>query len=440
MDNVSIDTVRLDPKNARLHPTRNIEQIKNSLRRFGQQKPIVCTRDNIIRAGNGTWEAAKQLGWETINVLFTDLSDIEAVAYSVADNRTSDTSEFDPENLTAILDELVMMNAQLDDSFFSTTEIDKLLASISKEDPKVKDADIVPAVETKVVTELGDIWRLGDHFIMCGDASKIDDLRKLVNERTVNGVVTSPPYAEQRKAKYGGIRADNYSKWFDPIQKNLRAVMVDNASFFLNIKPHVDDGARSLYVMRLIMHMVEVWQWRFVDEFAWIHAGMPGKYGERLKNRFEPVYQFTKNEYPIKTRFENVAYDSDDVPSWSVGSNAEMQGSGDPLRGRGKGRALPGNVLEIKVNGETVEHPAVYPVKLPEFFMLAYSDRADNWLDPFGGSGTTLMAAERTGRRAMLMELKPEYVDVALKRWADYTGKDPLRMDGKTWSALRAVK
>ena len=201
--------------------------------------------------------------------------------------------------------------------------------------------------------------------------------------------------------------------------------MADDGSYFLNIKEHCDDGQRNLYVKDLTIQHVREWGWLFVDELCWKKQAVPGLYGCRFKNGWEPVFHFTKST--CKTSFDNVKNYSKNVPSGSIGSNAEMQGIASPFTGKEPGMALPSNVIEVSIDSAGVgTHSARYPVALPEFFIKAYSDKDDLILDPFLGSGTTLIAAARQGRKCYGMEISPAYCDVIRKRWTAYAKENGL--------------
>lgn len=280
------------------------------------------------------------------------------------------------------------------------------------------------------------------HRVMCGDSREPGDLARLIAGEQAQGVFTSPPYAQQREEQYGGIPAAEYVAWWEALQANVKAHLRPDGSFFVNIKPHCEQGERSLYVLELVLAMKREWGWKFVDEFCWKHAGYPGGWPNRFKNGFEPVYHFSRAEQ-IKFRPEAVLAESpygeqtakrlrERRPTdhkfhkgWRCRTGS---GFGD-MHGFTEKNALlarPDNVIEVHVSQLRAGHPAAFPVGLVEFFLKAFSDPGDLWLDPFLGSGTTLLAAERLGRRGAGMELLPSYVDVALQRWIKLTGKEPI--------------
>jgi len=237
-------------------------------------------------------------------------------------------------------------------------------------------------------------------------------------------VFTSPPYAEQRKEQYGGVPTDEYVEWWDAVQSNVRANLASDGSFFVNIKPHCEDGQRVLYVFDLVLAMVRRWGWRFVDELCWVHQGFPGMYGDKLKNQFEPIYHLSIGD--CKHIFKNALVISkngvDGFLNYSDGATIQS-GTGSVFSRAGKGftrkekdnLVYPGNVISISA-GEAFLHAAAFPVALHAFFVKAYSDEGDVWLDPFLGSGTTIVAAHNNGRRGLGIEKLEKYVAVCLER------------------------
>ena len=238
-----------------------------------------------------------------------------------------------------------------------------------------------------------------------------------------NGCFTSPPYAEQRKSTYGGIPADRYVDWWEGVQAAVREVLVEDGSFFVNIKPHCEDGQRVLYVFDMVLAMVRRWEWLFVDELSWRNTknGVPGTWPNRLKNAFEPVYHFSK-QTAIKFRPMAAGHGSDGVFDYHPLNQDSTTGT--PFAGAHKhlgyreGIALPSNVVELPAEGAGL-HSAPFPIGLPEFFVKAYSDTSDTWLDPFAGSGTTAIAAENLGRQCRAIEISEAYTAVCLQRYQD---------------------
>ncbi len=194
-ETVPLDTLVPDPANVRTHDDRNLEAIRGSLARFGQQKPIVVDHAGVIRAGNGTYHAAKALGWKTISIVRTDLENLEATAFAIADNRTSDLSEFDLAALGPLLDELKIED-ELEGVGFDDSEVDEILAELKRDlnldgsfdDPGPKEPPEEP------VTRTGDLWVLGDHRLLCGDSTSADDVSRVLVGEQAALFSTDPPY------------------------------------------------------------------------------------------------------------------------------------------------------------------------------------------------------------------------------------------------------
>jgi site-specific DNA-methyltransferase (adenine-specific)/site-specific DNA-methyltransferase (cytosine-N4-specific) len=281
----------------------------------------------------------------------------------------------------------------------------------------------------------GQVWKLGEHRLICGDAADPGAWERLAAQREggVEGIFTSPPYAQQRKGSYGGIAEADYLHWFEPAQANARTHLAAGGSFFLNIKAHSADGRRSLYVLDLVLAMARRWGWSFIDEFCWTRQGLPGRWPNRFKNAFEPIFHFARSP---DIRFFPEAVIRPFSPATIIGSRHYVGRNTDHsyhisnnVTAAGLDGALPSNVLTIPT-GQTAEtigayHGAAFPPALAEFFIKAFSQPGDTWCDPFLGSGTTLIACETLGRRCVGIEIRPEYVAVALARWQHKTGRLP---------------
>lgn len=292
--------------------------------------------------------------------------------------------------------------------------------------------DKAEELQKKWQVQKGQVWKVDRHFIICGDCRELETWKRLLAAAGIdkaNGVFTSPPYAEQRKKQYGGVATDKYVEWWEAVQANVRANLASDGSFFVNIKPHTEEGQRVLYVFDLVCKMVRGWGWKFVDEFIWKHQGMIGRWSNRFKNRFEPVYHFALSA-EIKMIHANViqgfsANSSPDSLTVYDGIDNRPANTGSPFKQGGKRSAefdgaLPGNVLEIANTVISARmgayQAAAFPVALPEFFVKAYSDEGDTWLDPFVGSGTVIVACERNNRIGMGIEKLPKYCAVILER------------------------
>ena len=440
---VALDELVPDPRNARTHDERNLAAIQGSLERFGQVEPLVVRAGtNVVVGGNGRLEAMRSMGWEEASVTYQDLTDEQAIALGIALNRTAELAAWDNEQLADLLEDLSEVEGGLDDLEaigFNTKEMERIVKVVGHErnlnntgEPKEKDL-VVPK---RVVTQRGDVWEMGQHRLLCGDCRDEDDVDNLLGNTMVNLAISSPPYASQRKydedSEFEPIAPDEYVSWFTAVQSNIRGHMAGDGSWFLNIKEHCEEGQRVLYVKDLVLAHVRDWGWRFVDEFAWTHNGTPKAVKQRFKNGWEPVFQFAIGRHKFNPL--DVAHKSDStVKANLVGGKHPSKNNQQGTKTDNKsledcGIAYPSNVLPLGLNRDALGHPAAFPVLLPEFFIKAYSDEGDSVYDPFLGSGTTIVAAERTNRIGFGLEISPGYCDVIVERWENLTGQKARRI------------
>lgn len=259
---------------------------------------------------------------------------------------------------------------------------------------------------------------LGNTSIYRGDCRKV--LANLPPE-CVDLIVTSPPYAERRRKTYGGIPPDEYVKWFLPIAKQLLRVLKPSGTFILNIKENAVNGERHTYVMELILAMRKQ-GWLWTEEFIWHKRNAyPGKWPNRFRDAWERLLQFNKQR-----RFQ-MFQDAVRVPigGWAKGRLRKLSKNdvtrSKPATGSGMGRNIsnwvgkktvyPTNVLHLAAECSNRGHSAVFPESLPEWFIKLFTAAGDMVLDPFMGSGTTILVAERMGRRSIGIEINKNYYD-----------------------------
>lgn len=252
------------------------------------------------------------------------------------------------------------------------------------------------------------------------------DYLRTMQDNSVDLIVTSPPYADQRKSTYGGVKVDKYVEWFLPITKELLRVLKPDGTFVLNIKEKVVEGERSTYVMELIMEMRRQ-GWLWTEEFIWHKKNChPGKWPNRFRDAWERLLQFNKtkqfNMYqdavkvPIgdwaKTRLKKLSENDKTRMTSNVGS-----GFGKNIANWvGKDTVYPTNVLHLATESGNKNHSAAFPEALPEWFIKLFTKEGDLVLDPFLGSGTTSVVALRLRRNSIGIELLPEYADIAKQR------------------------
>jgi len=249
-----------------------------------------------------------------------------------------------------------------------------------------------------------------------GDSAK--ELKKLP-ENSVDLIVTSPPYADQRKSTYGGVHPDKYVEWFLPISEQLLRVLKPTGTFILNIKEKVIEGERSTYVMELIIEMRKQ-GWLWTEEFIWHKKNSyPGKWPNRFRDSWERLIQFNKDKQfnmyqeevmvPMgdwaKSRLKNLSETDKKRDNSKVGSGFGKNISNWVTRDK----AYPTNVLHLATECNNKSHSAAFPEELPEWFIKLFTKENDVVLDPFMGSGTTILIANRMKRNAIGIDIVPEY-------------------------------
>ena len=451
-------------RNARTHSDEQVAQIAASIAAFGFNNPVLVDTNAGIIAGHGRFLAARKLGLDEIPVVVLDhLSETQKRAYILADNRIGENAGWVEDVLAAELGELQTADWRLDLLGFSEEELARLLAETEPvaEVPAEVEEDI-PEAPVEPVTRPGDIWLVGKHRLICGDCRDFRAIARMFDGVKANVVITSPPYATQREydpeSGFKPVPPEEYSDWFRDVAANIAAILAPDGSYLLNIKEHAGDGERSLYVKDLVIAHRRQWGWRFVDEFCWRKTdnGVPGGWGNRFKNAWEPVFHFCRQP-EIKFRPKAVGHVSEDCFDYSpnnpkstsgsglLGTGARGAAAGQPEAadedGRFTGIARPSNVVEVKSESGQGSHSAPFPRALVEFFVKAFSDAGDIVFDPFLGSGTTMAAAQVLDRTGYGMEISPAYCDVILRRMANLAGTEPVLAEtGEQMAAVAAAR
>jgi ParB-like chromosome segregation protein Spo0J len=403
VEDVPVEELHFDPANVRKHPEENLAQIRASLARFGQQKPIVVGQGNVVIAGNGFLTAAKSLGWRTVKVVRTNLAGSEATAYAIADNRTAELAEWDEAALQQQLAAIAIDDEELlAATGFDEKELAKLSAQIA---PEINE-DEVPEPPAEPITQPGDLWLLGKHRLLCGDSTKAENVNRLMDGEKADLCFTSPPYALGKSVALRGNTAmaskqrvydkhdDNPDEWAQLMDGWWDASFqaVSNA-WMVNVQP-LAGNKRDL--MRWINSRVD----RLIDIVTWDkgHAA-PQMAPGVLASRYEWIIGFGKPE----------ASRAFPLSSW---------------------RGTLQSVYEAppqRDNEFADIHAATMPVHVPAWIMGTLCDQAKSVYEPFCGTGTTLIAAEQLGRTCYGMEISPAYCDVIVKRWETLTGQKAER-------------
>ena len=373
IETLDITELTPDPKNARQHDAKNLKAIEGSLSQFGQRKPIVITEANVIVAGNGTVTAAKNLGWQTIEAVRvpTDWSEDQVKAFALADNRTAELATWSPEVLAAQL-------IELEDAGFEIAEFgfDKVEPAI---DPDSLDEDELPEPPADPITKLGDLWQLGRHRLLCGDSFDTTQIDRLMDGSKADMVFTDPPYGMNLDTDYSKMGSNkSYDKVIgDNVQFNA-SVLLD---YFSYCKEIFLWGA-DYYVETLARKYPKLGSWIIWDKYSDDRIGL-------LDGKFGSAFETCWSKQVHRRELARVL----------VTTNYTARGD------------------EVRV------HPTQKPVELALWFFSRFGKNATIIADLFGGSGSTLIAAEQSNKSAYLMEFDPKYCDVIIKRWETLTGQ-----------------
>ena len=387
------------------NPRKNdhaVEQMAGAIREFGFRIPIVAKSSGDVVDGHLRLKAALLLGMETVPVLLADdLTPAQIKAFRLLANRSATWADWDDELLGLELAELQEAGFDLELTGFSEDEWNELIGG--DDSVGLTDDDAVPEVTEDAVTKPGDVWLLGEHKVICGDATKVEDYKVLLGDELADMTVTDPPY----NVNYANTAKDKLRGTHRPI---LNDNMGDGFAGFLLLACHnilsVTKGA-----VYIAMSSSEL------DTLQSAFRAAGGKWSTFViwaKNTF------TMGRADYQRQYEPILY------GWKDGSQHYWCGARDQ-----------GDVWQIKKPHKNDLHPTMKPVELMERAVRNSSKTRDIVLDPFGGSGTTVIACEKSGRRARLMELDPKYVDVIIKRWQSFTGKEAQRAsDGAAFGVL----
>ena len=373
--------------NSRTHSDEQVAQIAASIKEFGWTNPILVDRENGIIAGHGRLLAARKLGYKEVPTIeLADLTETQKKAYIIADNRLALNAGWDNEMLTIELNDLLADGFALEMLGFDPKELTALL------EPEVveglTDEDAVPDVPDEPTTKLGDIYQLGNHRLMCGDSTSIDAIDKLMKGQKADLVLTDPPYSIETQ---GGFKGE--------IGKSLRK-QASSIEFIANFEP-----AEFLNTLPLVFQSNKFNAYIFCnkdllpDYLVWARDN---------KISFNVLIWKKPNAIPIGDSHRP------DIEYLLLFRKSAIWNNG--IKGVNYSRCL-------EYGREKGLHPTMKPVALLENEIYISSNTQSIVLDFFGGSGSTLIACEKTNRHARLIELDPKYCDVIVKRWEDFTGK-----------------
>jgi len=367
VETVPLTSLTPDPQNARKHNKRNLDAIAASLNKFGQRKPIVVTHDGTVIAGNGTLEAATSLGWKEISIARApeDWDDNTVRAYALADNQTGALAEWDDEILNTALEDLTSQGWDINELGFDQ--------DFEPEEPKPDKLDVEPEVPENPITRLGDLWIIGPHRILCGDSSDKATLDRLTNGYNVGCVLTDPPYGIDLNTDYSAGGGKNYKKVANddiPFDASF------HRNYFNNVKEQYWWGANYYYRTLTDRDLSGSWLvWDKRTEATDVVIG----------SSFELCWSNTRHKQDL-LRYH-----------WT-------------------------NFTSHVNAGHKRIHPTEKPVEMLIEILNRWVPKQTIVVDPFAGSGSTLIAASKSDCIGLGLELDPGYVDLIVKRLEIETG------------------
>ena len=406
-----------------------VDAVAKSIQEFGWRAPIVVDKNNIIICGHTRWKGAKKLGLDTVPVhIAADLSPEQIRAYRIADNKTAEIAEWNYDLLPLELQELQDADFNLTLLGFDTGELEKLLSGEDNVSEGETDPDAVPEIPEVAVSCIGGIYQLGNHRLLCGSSTDPDDVAHLMQGAKAKMLFTSPPYSDMR----------DYNGGKDLSVENL-------VSFIGCYSPYTSYQCVNLGLQRRNAEVVEYWN-SYVEAarnvgykmLAWNvwDKGVVGSIGLQkamFPIRHEWVFVFGTEPFAINRTWEkkeaNITTENKRLSVRQRDGTSRYSHKGDmsqPLKAMES--ILP---VMVELGSIRHEHPATFPVRLPLEYLRAMSDQGDTVIEPFAGSGSTLIACEQTGRKCYMMELDPRYCDVIRRRWAEF-----VHGEGCDWQAL----
>jgi DNA modification methylase len=419
LEQVPIGALKPYAGNARTHSKKQIQQIAKSIARFGFTNPVLVSPDMTIAAGHGRVEAAKTLGITHIPVLrLSNLSPAEIRAYVLADNRIAEKAGWDRDLLAIELQALSELDLDFDIELtgFEIPEIDILIGEKTASDPNACDGDdeadaIIPP-QAPAITRLGDLWQVGRHRLLCGDALAADQVAQLMDGAHADMIFTDPPY-NVRIDGFAGGKGKDQRREFAMASGEMSEGEFERflSTAFQDMSDVLKDGAIAFVCM----------DWRHMREVQ-NAASSPGVFSE-LKN----VCVWTKSNGGMGSLYRS---QHEFVFVFKKGAGAHLNNVELGKHGRNRTNvwAYAGvNAFGSTRSDELAMHPTVKPVDMIADAIKDVTPRNALVLDTFGGSGSTLIAAHKCGRTARLIELDPLYCDVIIRRWQKLTGQAAVR-------------
>lgn len=412
---MNIETIAVDllipyARNSRTHSDEQVAQIAASIREFGFTNPVLIDGQDGIIAGHGRVLGARKLGMSDVPCIrLAHLSEAQKRAYVIADNKLALNAGWDEQMLALEFNELGDLGFDLELTGFGLGDIDELLAALDATPEGATDADETPPVQAEAITKQGDVWMLGKHRIMCGDSTDAGSVALLMGGALADLCFTDPPYGVDYDGGHAekGVRREKLANDGDAgIYGRVLPVVYGSTKETAALYLWFSDS-KSAAVIAAVIAAVTAAGYDVRNTIIWNkNLAQFGAIGAQYKSKHEPCLYCFK---------------SGSAPKW-VGPTNEV------------------SVWDVKREVKNEFHPTQKPVELANRAISNSSAAGDVVLDVFSGSGATIIAAEQTGRRCYAMELSPNYVDVAVRRWQQYTGKQAVHADtGKTFDETAAV-
>ncbi|MGH8585254.1 MAG: site-specific DNA-methyltransferase [Gammaproteobacteria bacterium] len=398
-----IDALLPHARNPRTHSEAQIAQIAASMVEFGWTNPVLVDGQNGVIAGHGRLLAARKLGLKQVPIVeLAHLSETQKRAYVIADNRLAEAASWDEELLRIELAELQQADFDLALTGFDPDELAKLLDGEEPDHAGLTDDDTAPEPEEHPVSKSGNLWLVGEHKLLCGDATRAADYWTLLGDDLVDMVFTDPPY---------GVNYANSAK--DKLRGKHRPILNDNLGD--GFGPFLLAACENL----LAVTKGAIYIAMSSSELDTLQAAFRAAGGHWSTFVIWAKHTFTLGRADYQRQYEPILY------GWKDGQERYWCGARDQ-----------GDVWFLKKPARNDLHPTMKPVELVERAIRNSSKTRDLVLDPFGGSGTTLIACEKTGRRARLIELDPKYCDVTIRRFEEWSGKKATRQGGVSFDEV----
>lgn len=406
------------------NPRKNDEAVKyvaESIKQFGFKVPIVIDKNNVIVCGHTRYSAAKKLKLKRVPcIMADDLTDEQIKAYRLADNKTGEFAEWDLDLLNLELEDLNFTDIDMSDFGFDLDLEDE-------EEPKeVEEDDFEEELPEEPKAKLGDIYQLGNHRLMCGSSTNEADVAKLIDGEKARVLFTSPPYSDMREYE-GGKNLDvaNVAKFISAYRDytNYQCVNLGIQRKNNEIYPYWDE-----YILKAKECGYKLLSWNVWDKTM---CGSIGQQSAFIPIRHEWIFVFGTEVYEINKTWEkkegSINISKKHVLKRQTDGTTAPVSIGDTSS---KYKKMESVIQRTPEQGRIrSEHPAVFPVGLPSEYIQAMTDKNDIVIEPFCGSGTTLIACEQLGRRCYGMELEPKYVDVIINRWEQFTGEKAIKIN-----------